>query len=114
MTSSADRAAFYVFPKQMRQQLVRSAVIDNAATAENQHFIGNGHNALLVGNDDLGGMAVFSERAEYVNELLEAPNVDAGFRLIKQFRRVFLAKMPAISIRFCSPPERLEFSSRAA
>ena len=56
----------------------------NLAVGQHNNAVGNVQNALLVGNDDDGAPRACPKIAENLNQILEAPQVNAGLRLVKQ------------------------------
>ena len=66
-------------------KILRRALLLDAAVHQHHDLVGDGQDALLMGNDQDGAVLdVFPKLLENARQVLEAPEVDARLRLVKQ------------------------------
>lgn len=86
----AERAAFPF--KKMGQDLIPRPLGGDLPVGQHDNFIGNLQNPLLVGDDQNGGTLDFpAELEKHLDEVIEAPQVDPGLRLVKNSKLGFAA-----------------------
>ena len=79
------------------------------AVCDKNDFIGNAKYAFLMRNNYQRSLQVISHTFEHIDEIAEAPEVDAGFRLVEYCK----TRMPCKHSRDFNTPERVELTSRS-
>ncbi len=68
---------------QLRQNLLRLALMGQLSAGDDGDLVGDLQNALLMGDDDHGAVQCAAQTLEDGDEVVETPQVDAGLRLVE-------------------------------